>query len=102
MKRFASAESLVFGSSCRFIAYQIRICAAQTCWAYSFVRIYHNLMFGSFFYTMQVMVVHPLAVVMFPIRKHVAYISAFYGIVSVFVHQLVGCFEVPFVVDGRA
>ena len=55
-------------------------------------------MLGSFSHGIQVMVVHPLPIMIFAARNDIAHITAFHGIVTVLVHQVIGSLHVAFVV----
>ena len=101
MERFATAECLIFSSSCRFVANQVRISTAQTGRAYSFVRIYTNFVVGCLLHGIEVVVVQPLPIMMFTTGNHITYISALHGIVAIIHHKLIGLVHVTFVVAHR-
>ena len=99
---FVASERFIFCSAGGFITDQIRICAADTGRAGCFVCIHHDFVIGGFLHCIQVVIVHPLSVVMFAAGDDVAYITALYGVVSIVCHKLVGFVHVAFVVAYRS
>ena len=59
------------------------------------------MMLGSLGHTVEVMVVHPLAVMMLPSRDDIAHIAALHGVVAILVHQAVGLVEVSLIIAHR-
>ena len=102
MERLASAKGFVLGATRRLIAYQVGIGAAKSRRTYSLMGIDHNLIFGSFLHGIQIMIIHPLAIVIFSTRNDVAHIATLHGIVSVVHHKLVSLVHVAFVVAHRS
>ena len=102
VERLATAKGFIFGSAGRFVANQVRIGAAQPCGAYGFVAVDANLIIGGFLHGIEIVVVHPLSVVVFSARNDIAYIAAFHCIIAIIHHKLIGFVHVAFVIaDGR-
>ena len=94
----ASAESLVLCATCRLVADKVRIRAAQSGGAHSLVTVHHDVVLGGLFHGVQVVVVHPLAVVVLALGQHVAHVSALHRVVTVLVHKRVSGLHVALVV----
>ena len=65
------------------------------------MRIDHDMVFGSLGHTVEVVIVHPLAKVMFSAWDDVAYIPALYGIVAILFHQFIGLIEMTLIIANR-
>ena len=98
MSAVISTHCLIFSASCAFVADQVWICACQSGRACGLVRVHHDLVFGGFGHGIEVVIVHPLAVMMFAARDYVAYISTLDCIVAVVFHKFVCILEMAFVV----
>ena len=98
MMRPVSSESLIFRTAGRFVADKVRICPAQACRTHSLMGIHHNLMLCSLFQSIQIVVDYRLAVMMFSERENISYISALYGIIAVFVHQVQSLIKMTLVI----
>lgn len=101
MERLRSTESLILCTTCRLIAYKVRICTAQSCRTYSFMCIDHYMVFCSFLHCIKIMVDHPLPIMMFTTWDYITYISALHRIVSVFRHQTVSCVQMTLIIPDR-
>ena len=51
------------------------------------MRIHTNLIFGSFLYGIEVVVVHPLSAVMFSTGDYIAYIATLYRVIAIIRHD---------------
>ena len=91
-------ECLILGAAGAFVTHQVGVGAAQARGSGGLVRIHHDMVLGGLFHSMQVMVVHILAVVMLATRNDVAHIAGLHSIVTIFVHQLVGIFHIALIV----
>ena len=100
MERLASVSGLIFSAPCSLVPDQVRPGAAKSGGTHCLVGVYHDMMFGGFLDAIKVMVIHPLPVVILAAWDYVAHVAALDGIVAVFVHEVVGCLEVTFVVSG--
>ena len=98
MVHVVSAERLILGSAGRFVANQVRISAAESGGAYRFVCVDHDLVVCCFLHCIQVVIHHPLSVVMFSARNDVAHIAALHGTIPVVYHKLIGFVHVAFIV----
>ncbi len=96
-----AAEGLVLRAACRLVADQVGPGAAQSRGAHRLVGIDHDVVPGGQLHGMQVVVDHPLSVVVFASGQDVAHVAALHGVVSVAVHQRVGGLQVAFVVAHR-
>ena len=96
-----AGKRFILSAACRLVAYEVRIGAAESGGAHSLVGIDHDMVFSCFGDAVQVVVVHPLSVVVFTTWYDIAHISALHRVVAVFVHKVVGCIEVAFVVAHR-
>ena len=65
------------------------------------MRVDHNLILCSRFRHAEIMVHHPLSVVMFAARDDATYIARLYGIISVFVHKAERIVHLAFVIGYR-
>ena len=65
------------------------------------MSVHHDMMFGGLFDDVHIMVIHRLAIVMVSSGDNIAYISRLYGIISIFVHQLISLFDMTFVILCR-
>ena len=99
MSRLGTAECLILGSSGRLVSDKIRPGPAQSRRTHRLMGIDHYLIFGGLGDGIQIMVYHPLAVMLFPARKHISDITGFDGIVAVVFHKCICCVEMPFVVS---
>ena len=65
------------------------------------MSVHHDMIVRSLFYGIQVVVYHPLVVVVVAFRNDVPDISGFHGIIAVFPHKLVCGIQLPLVIpDG--
>src|SRR5688572_18735411 len=101
MIRLGTTKGLVFCSSCRFITDQVRISAGNTSRTHGLMSVHHDLVFSRFFNSILVMIVDPLAVMVFTTGKDVAYITALYSIIAVFLHKLISCIHMALIVPYR-
>jgi len=93
-----AAEGLVFGALGRLVADHVGIGAAQSGGAHGFVGVDHDLMLGRLADGVEVVVVHPLSVVVLAAGEDAADVAALDGVVAVALHQVVGPVHLPFVV----
>ena len=96
-----ATKSLVFGSASRFVADEVRISPAQAGGPYRLVCVHHDVMLGCFGNCKEIMVHHPLAVVVFTAGKDITHISGFYRVISILVHQLVRFLHMALIVSDR-
>ena len=101
MKRLTATKSFIFGATCRLIADKIGISTAQTCGTHCFVGIDHYFIINGLFYSIQIMVHHPLAVVVFSPWNDIAHVTALYSIITVIGHKLVSFVQVTFIITYR-
>ena len=93
-----TAKRLIFSTACRFVTDQVGIGAADSGRTYSFVGVYHDFVVRSFLHCIQIMIVHPLSVVMFSTRNDITYITTLDSIVSVIYHKLISSIQMTFIV----
>ena len=102
VRRLAAAEGLVLRAAGGFITDEVGPGAAQARGAHCLVGVDHDVVLGGFLDGIEVVVHHPLAVVVLAIGQDVAYVTALHGVVAILDHQFVGIAHVTFVVaDGR-
>ena len=58
----------------------------------------HDMMPSCLGHCVEIVVVHPLPVMMLPERKDVAHVSALHCVVAILVHKVVCGFHVPLVI----
>ena len=73
--RSDAAECLVFGAHRRFVADEVRPGAAETGRTDSLMGVYHYMVAGSLCNAVQVMVHHPLVIVVHALRQDVTHIA---------------------------
>ena len=100
MVYFVASEWLIFCSTSGFITDQVRISAADTCRAYCFVSIHHNLVVCCFLHRIQIMIIHPLSVMVLATGNNIADITALYRVIAVIHHKLISFIHMTFVVTG--
>ena len=98
MHCLTSAESLILSATRSLIAYKVRICTAESCRAYSLVSIDHDVMLCSLLDGVEIMIVHPLSVMMLALRQYVSHISALHCIISVLVHKIICSLHVALII----
>ena len=101
MHGLCSAECLIFRAAGRFVADKVRIRPAQTGGPDCLVSVDHNVMLCRFCNSIEIMVYHPLSVMVFATRKNIADIAGFNSIISILVHQLVCLFHMTLIVPYR-
>ena len=99
---FAAVGGLIFCAARSLVTDEVRPCSAQTRRAHGLVGIDHDVVLGSLLDGIEVMVVHPLSVVMLSARDDVAHITALHSSVAIAVHQVVGSLHVALVVTDRS
>ena len=99
MSRLGTAECLILGSSGRLIGDKVRPGPAQSRRTHRLMGIDHYLIFGGLGDGIQIMVYHPLAVMLLPARKHISDITGLDGIVAVVFHKRICRVEMPLVVS---
>ena len=92
---------LILGAAGGLVAYQVGPGAAQTGGAHCLVGIHHDVVLGGFLDAVEVVVVHPLSVVVLAAGYDVAHVAALHRVVAVTVHQCVGGFQMALVVARR-
>ena len=97
---FATAHGLKFRSSGTLVADEVGISAAESGWTHRFVRIDHQVVFGCLCHAIQIMVVHPLIVMVASVREYIADVAALDDVVSVVASELVGILQLSFVIDN--
>ena len=97
-----AAERLVLRAACRLVADQVGVGAAEARRAHRLVGVDHDLVVGGPADGIEVVVVHPLPVMVLAAGQDVAHVPALDRVVPVFVHQAVGRFHVAFVVAHRS
>ena len=97
-----AAEALILRTACTLVANQVGPGAADAGGAGSFVGVDHDVVVGSLLDAVLVVVVHPLAVVVFAARHDVAHVAALHGGIAVVYHELVCLVQVAFVVACRS
>ena len=102
MINIISTKRFIFCSASRLVAYQVRISTANTGRTYCFMCIYHDFIIGCFLYRIEIMVVHPLSVMVFSTRDDVAHITTLYRVITIIGHKLVSFVHVSFVVTYRS
>src|SRR5690554_2244462 len=63
--------------------------------------IYHNLILRRFLQRINVMVHHPLAVMVLTTRNNITYIATLYRIITMVRHKLIGLIHVPLIIAYR-
>ena len=100
MVGIATAKCLILCSARTLIAHEVRISAAQTCWTCCLVRIDHNLVLGSLFHCVKIVVVHSLTIVVVTAWDDIAHITALHGGIAIFVHQRVSLLHPTLIVGN--
>ena len=98
VERLAAAEGLIFGTPCGFVADEVRPGAAKTGRTHSLVCIDHNLVLCGLSHSVEIVIYHPLVVMVVALRNHIAHIAALDCRVAVVVHKLVGLLHMPLVI----
>ena len=93
-----ACAGFVFGATCSLVAYEVRPCTAQPRWANGLVCVNHHVVTCGFLNGIQIMVYHPLSVMVLATGQYVTHVSALYGVISIFVHELISGFHMTFVV----
>ena len=96
-----TAESLVFCATGTFIAHQIRISAAKSCRTHSLMTVHHNVMLGSLFDHIEIMVVHRLTVMMVTTWNHITHIACLHSIITIFIHQFISLLDMTLIILRR-
>ena len=65
------------------------------------MSIYNNLMLGSLLDCVEIVVVHPLTVVILSTRDNIANITTLKRCVSILIHQLISSVHVTLIVANR-
>ena len=89
MARSRAAKRLILSAASTLVANKVRPGATDAGGTSGFVSINHNMIVGSFLDGILIVVVNPLAVVVFATRDDVSHISAFHCLVAVCVHKCV-------------
>ena len=100
MESLISRKRLILCTTSRLVSDKVWIGTAKTCRTDSLVCIHHDVVFGCFCDTIKVMIIEPLPVMMLATRDDVAYITALYRIVSIFVHQVVCSLKMALVITN--
>ena len=101
MVRFCAAKCLILSTAGRLVAHEVRVGAAKAGRADCLMGVDHHLVLCSLGHSIEIVVHHPLAVVVFAPREDIPDITALHGIIAVVVHQLVGLLHVPFIIADR-
>lgn len=64
--------------------------------------IYTNLIVGGFLHGIEIVIIHPLTIMMFSPRNDITYITTLHRIISVINHELIGFIHMTFVVAYRS
>ena len=96
--RLTAAKRLIFRATGTFISNKVWIGTAKSCGSNRLVSIDHNVMFCSLLNAMKIVVNHALAVMIFATWNDIAYISAFNGVITILVHELIGFLHATFIV----
>ena len=84
------------------VADEVGVGSAQSGGACGLVGVDHNVVVGGLFQGIEVVVVHPLAVVVLTARHDVAHVATLDGVVAVVDHEAVGRIEMSLIVaHGR-
>ena len=101
VERLIAAKGFILRAAGRFVADQVGVGAAESRGTYRLMGIDHDVMLGGLGHGVEIMVVHPLAVMMLAARDDVADITRLHGIVAVLVHKLVGLLHMALVIAHR-
>ena len=96
-----ATKALILCATCALVTNQVRIGAAYTCRASSLMRINHYFIVGGLGYAIQVVIIHPLAIVMFTAWNDVAHIATLNCGVTIVNHKLVSLVKMALIVTGR-
>ena len=96
-----TAEGLVLCAASRLVTNEVRPCTADTGGACCLVGIDHDMVLGSLFHYIEVVVVHRLRVVVVATWDDVAHVTSLHSVVAVFVHQVESLLHVALVVLSR-
>ena len=66
------------------------------------MRIYHNFIISSFLHSIQIVVYHPLSIVMFTTRNDITHITALHRMISIVYHKLISLIHVTLIVTDRS
>ena len=100
MIRLVTAKCLILCTTCTLVANQVRPGTADTCRTGCLVSIHHDMMLGSGLDDTLVVIVHQLAVMILASRDDITHITGLHGIITIFVHQIEGIFQVALVVES--
>ncbi len=101
VERLRTSESLVLGAAGRLVAYEVGPRAAETRGTHGLVGVDHDTVVGRFLHGIEIVVDHPLVVVVVALGDDVAHVARLHGVVAMLVHEAVGRIEVPLVVAHR-
>ena len=96
-----ATKALILCATCALVTNQVGIGAAYTCRAGSLMRINHDFIVGGLGYAIQVVIIHPLTIVMFTARNDVAHIATLNCGVPIVNHKLVSLVKMTLIVTGR-
>ena len=98
MEGLAAVGGLVLSAACCLIANEVGPGTTKACRTYGLVGIDHNMMLGSLLDAIEVVVHHPLTIMILPPGDDIAHIATFHGSVAILIHQLVGSLQMALVV----
>ena len=101
VRGFRASEGLILRAAGRFVADQIGPRTAESRRTHGFVGVDHDPVVGGLLHGIEIVVHHPLVVVVVALGDDVADVSRLDGRIAVFVHEAVGSVEMPFVVAHR-
>ena len=96
--RVEASKSLILSSFGGFVAYHVRVGAAQARRTDSLMRIDHDMMLGRLADGVLVMIVHVLAIVVLAARENLAHVTGLDRVIAVLVHEVVGGIHVTLVI----
>ena len=102
MIRYRTAKCFVLCTTCTLVTNQVRPGAADTSRTGCLMSIHHDMMLGCSLDDTLVVIVHQLAVVILTSWDDIADITGLHGIITIFVHQVEGIFQVALVEEMKS
>ena len=101
MRGGVAHKRLILRAAGALVADEVGICAAKAGRMHSLVGIHHDFVLGGFGEGVEVVIAHPLAVVVLAAREYIAHVAALDRVVAILVHQAIGGLHVALVVAHR-
>ena len=96
-----TTKSFVFSTPSALVANQVGISAADASRTNGFVGIDHDVIVSGLGNAIEIVIVHPLPIVVFATRYYIAYITTLDSRIAVVHHKLIGLVEMTLIVACR-